>query len=103
MVETFRPESPRSRKGVITAGHKLIVTQSPTDEDGPPEHVELYDLAADPAELDNRARDDTATTEALTEMLRARIRLARAGASRPQEQTLSTDQLEQLRSLGYVR
>ena len=103
VVETFRPESPRSRKGVITAGHKLIVTQSPTDEDGPPEHVELYDLAADPAELDNRARDDTATTEALTEMLRARIRLARAGASRPQEQTLSTDQLEQLRSLGYVR
>ena len=103
LVETFRPESPRSRQALITPGYKLIVTQSPTDEQGPPEHVELYDLAADPAELDNRARGDLATTEALTETLQARIRQARAQASTPQEQTLSTDQLEQLRSLGYVR
>ena len=96
IAETFRPESPKDRKALIADRFKLILT---------PEDAlkELYDLDADPDELQNLASEDPERTAALAKILLTRVAEAQAKAPSPEQQTLTEEQLERLRSLGYVR
>lgn len=96
VAETFRPESPKDRKALIADRFKLILTPEDALE-------ELYDLVQDPDEQHNLASDDPDRAATLTKMLLARIAEAEARAAVPEQQTLSEEQLERLRSLGYVR
>ena len=64
---------------------------------------ELYQLDHDPDEQDNRAAREPDVTARLRMMLRTRLGQARAQASIPEERALTRDELERLRSLGYVR
>ena len=84
----------RERTVLYRAGHKLIASS-----DG--KH-ELYDLAADPQELDNLfAEDDELSQTLLAQCLRMRKQGERpTGQNRPPEQT--ADELEMLRALGYI-
>ena len=96
VAETFRPESPKDRKALIADRFKLILTPEDSLE-------ELYDLSTDPDELHNLVSDDPETTADLTKILLARLAEAQAKAPSPEQQTLTEEQLERLRSLGYVR
>ena len=96
VAETFRPESPKDRKALIVDRFKLILTPEDSLE-------ELYDLDQDPDEQRNIVSDDPDTTASLTKILLARLAEAEARAARPQQQTLTEEQVERLRSLGYVR
>ena len=93
---TFRPESPKDRKALIADRFKLILTSEDALE-------ELYNLAADPDELQNLVSDDPETMANLTKILLARLAEAQARAPTPEQQTLTQEQLERLRSLEYVR
>ena len=96
VAETFRPESPKDRKALISDRFKLILTPEDSLE-------ELYDLSTDPDEQQNLVADDPETTATLTKILLARLAQAEAKAPSPEQQTLTEEQLERLRSLGYVR
>ena len=96
VAETFRPESPKDRKALIVDRVKLILTPEDSLE-------ELYDLTADPDELQNLVSDDPERTADLSKILLARLAEAQAKAPSPEQQTLTEEQLERLRSLGYVR
>ena len=96
VAETFRPESPKDRKALISGRFKLILTPEDSLE-------ELYDLSTDPDEQQNLVSDDPETTATLTKILLARLAQAEANAPSPEQQTLTEEQLERLRSLGYVR
>ena len=96
IAETFRPESPKDRKAIISDRFKLILTPEDALE-------ELYDLDQDPDEQHNLVFDDPDTAASLTKILLAGLAEAEARAAVPEQQTLSEEQLERLRSLGYVR
>ena len=65
-----------------------------------PDIIELFDLGADPSELNDLSKKEAARATAMTHALDAWLisRLAPAGSQRPDEKEL----LEQLKSLGYV-
>ena len=96
VAETFRSQSPRDRSALVADRQKLILT--PSDS-----LAELYDLNADPDEQRNLVADDPDTTASLTRVLRVRLAEAEARAAIPQEQTLTQEQRERLRVLGYAR
>ena len=96
VAETFRPESSKDRKALIANRFKLILTPEDSLE-------ELYNLDQDPDEQQNLVSEDPETTANLTKILLARLAEAEARAARPEQQTLTEEQLERLRSLGYVR
>lgn len=96
IAETFRPESPKDRKALISDRFKLILTPEDSLE-------ELYDLDADPDEQQNLVSEDPERTAALAKILLTRLAEAEANAPSPEQQTLTEEQLERLRSLGYVR
>ena len=81
---------------MIVDRFKLILTPEDSLE-------ELYNLDQDPDEQRNLVSDDPDTTASLTKILLARLAEAEARAARPQQQTLTEEQVERLRSLGYVR
>ena len=96
IAETFRPESTRDRKTLIKDGFKLIVT--PRDA-----HTELYNLQNDQREMTNIASEDTETTSGLDKLLAQRMTRAQSIAAATEEQVLTDEEIERLRSLGYVR
>jgi arylsulfatase len=96
VAETFRPESRKDRKALIADHFKLILTPEDSLE-------ELYDLSTDPDELHNLVSEDPEKTAEFTKILLARLAEAQARAPSPEQQTLTEEQLERLRSLGYVR
>ncbi len=96
VAETFKPESPRDRKALISDRFKLILTPEDSLE-------ELYDLRTDPNEQQNLVSDHAETTATLTKILLARLAEAESRATSSEQQALTEEQLERLRSLGYVR
>ncbi len=94
--DEFAP-TPVIRKAVVTERHKLILTL-------PEGREELYDLAADPGERHNLARERPALVAALRAELDKMERSTRV-ASREFAPALeiSKQRAEELRALGYVR
>ena len=92
---TYRPEAYSDKRAIIADGFKYI--RSWTDER---EWEELYDLAADPEELDDLAEARPEVLERLRSVLDAR--LSAATGVRVQEAALTEDEVSQLRALGYV-
>lgn len=85
-----RPEGAWKR-GVQVEGWKLHYAH-------PDGSVELYDLAADPAELRNRAAEEPERAERLRELLAPRLRASEAASP-----TVTTEEeREMLRALGYI-
>jgi arylsulfatase A-like enzyme len=74
---------------------KLLHSQSNADE--------LYDLAADPRELDNRFEAELPERTALERELEQRLRLFEANAQGGEEQEIPEEWMGELRDLGYVR
>jgi arylsulfatase A-like enzyme len=100
-AEIYRPNS--DAVGSLTlrdGGFKLIVNVPPLEPGEPA--AELYDVASDPGERDNRAERDPARKDALQGAIRAqRERNAAVGVTTAAPEP--SDQLrEQLRALGYV-
>ena len=96
VAETFRPESARDRRALIADGFKLILT--PQDS-----RTELYDLGHDPGEIKNISTQDPQMISSLSRILRTQITRAEANATKSEEQALTDEQIQRLRSLGYVR
>jgi tetratricopeptide (TPR) repeat protein len=63
---------------------------------------ELFDLARDPEERDDRAGQEPERTARLEDALRRALSAMAPGGDRAQPARLSADQAERLRSLGYV-
>jgi arylsulfatase A-like enzyme len=78
---------------------KLIVNE----EAGAARRLEMYDLAADPAEATDVLDRNAVVAGYLLGELRARRRSAVAGAPEERAPTSDPDALERLRALGYVR
>ena len=96
IAETFRPEAAKDRQAIISGRHKLIVTPADQAE-------ELYQLDQDPDEQDNRATREPDVTTRLRMMLRVGLEQAKSRAAMPEERPLTQEDLDRLRSLGYVR
>ena len=96
VVETFRPESPRDRQAFIAGRRKLILT--PADE-----RAQLFDLDADPGEHENLAAREPGATADLTARLQARLAEARDRALAVEQRALTEEEIQRLRSLGYLR
>lgn len=96
VAETFRPESPRTRRALVGERYKLILT--PQDS-----RTELYDLERDPGERESLAAAEPEMTASLQQTLTDRLAEAESHAPNAPEPTLSEEQLDRLRSLGYVR
>lgn len=87
-------------RAVIDGRHKLILrtpVASSSVEAGYPERA-LFDLEHDPGELEDRAATDSATARRLEAVLRSRTL---APGSPPN--ALTSEDVEALRALGYVR
>jgi arylsulfatase A-like enzyme len=70
---------------------------------GEEESTQLYELASDPREARDRAADDPAMTEALSERLEEIVEAARRGAIAPETADFDPLTVERLRALGYVQ
>jgi hypothetical protein len=69
-----------------------------------PDRRELYDLEADPVETHNLLLSSTAQSYELATRLDAALRRQTAGrVGQAEGQTLDTETIDRLRSLGYVR
>ena len=77
-----------------TGGWKLITGGGPS---------ELYDLVSDPAEAENRYLDDLETALCLRALLQYQLDRPSLGATAAEGLSLDADDLETLRSLGYIR
>jgi choline-sulfatase len=103
-AELLDPASPTprvSRVALRDGRYKLIVNVPPL---GPNESAtELYDVAADPSELDNLAVREPAQKAALATALREeREAIERQGFARFEHDALQEDAQARLRALGYV-
>ena len=96
VVETFRPESPKDRQAFIAGRRKLILT--PADA-----QAQLFDLDADPGEHENLAAREPGATADLTARLQARLAAARDRALAVEQRALTEEEIQRLRSLGYLR
>jgi arylsulfatase A-like enzyme len=85
----------RHKRAVIVGRDKLIRNE----ESG---KIELYDIVADPGELDDRSGEQPERVAQLLAMLEQSIVWAAEGSIEPDTMTLTDEQREQLRSLGYV-
>jgi len=92
-AETFRPQAPKNLQAVVVDGYKMIRTLGE-------KRVELYDLAADPGELDDLADEQPEIARRLLRMTRARIR---EHSRRSPARTLSPEEQKKLRALGYLQ
>jgi len=92
---TYRPEAYSDKRAIVADGFKYI--RSWTDDR---EWEELYDLAADPDELEDLAEAQPGVLERLRSILDAR--LSAATGVRVHEVALTEDELSHLRALGYV-
>lgn len=100
-AEVYRPNSDSvGRLAMRDEGFKLIVNTPPLDPGEPP--AELYAVASDPGERENRADHEVERKEALQSALRAqRERVLRGGVTAAAPAP-SPEVSEQLRALGYV-
>ena len=96
VAETFRPEAEKDRRAVIASGHKLVST--PVDQ-----QEELYDLAVDPRERNDLSKSNREITSRLRRLLYERMVTAGDQGTLPAESELTQEQIERLRSLGYLR
>ena len=92
---TYRPEAYSDKTAVIARGHKFI--HSLTDDR---EWEELYDLEADPGEMNDLAPSAPPLLDELRVLLRARLRSS--PMAEVNEAELSEEDIERLRELGYV-
>ncbi|HSF14046.1 MAG TPA: hypothetical protein VLK65_00675 [Vicinamibacteria bacterium] len=86
---------------IISQGWKLIRNERP---DGWPE-CELYNHSTDPLNLENVIEDEPQIVERMKEQLEAWRKAALAARIEPDADTegLSAEELQRLRSLGYVQ
>ncbi len=92
--EIVWPVVPKEQIAVRTPAWKYI--ESPTTG-----RVELYDLAADPAEVDDRAAQEVAVRDELESLLREWD--ATTESTDVSVESLTSQQTEALRALGYLR
>ena len=97
IAATFRPEARLDVRAVLIDGFKLIRTRDAAGT----WHDELYDLATDPAEVDDLAATDPERVEHMTEILDRVVVSAASGD--PTTAQLTDAEIEQLRALGYLR
>jgi arylsulfatase A-like enzyme len=95
VAETYRPESFSDKRALVANGFKYI--HSCRDR----EWEEVYDLRADPAELNDLAPQRPGLLEELRAILEHRLATAEPGTTRDVE--LSEQDAARLRALGYVR
>jgi hypothetical protein len=93
---TYRPESDVDKLAVVAKGHKYIHTVS---DDG--EWEELYDLVADPQELNDLAPRAPPILDELRALLQTRIQASPAASAVDAE--ISDEEKAQLEALGYIR
>lgn len=96
VAETYRPEAYSEKRALVRDGYKYI--HSWTDDR---EWEELYDLAADPGELRDLSATEIQRLAAMRTALQAR--LLEAVAAEVVEAELSSEDIERLRALGYIR
>ena len=96
VAETYRPEAYSEKRALVRDGFKYIHTW--TDDN---EWEELYDLAADPGELHDLSAAEIQRLAAMRTALQAR--LLEAVAAEVVEAELSSEDIERLRALGYIR
>lgn len=98
VAKTFTPQAPGELGAIVAGDLKLIADPSF-------QRVMLYDLARDPRETRNGARDQPARVAELAGLMTAQF--ARAPRDVPAgvvlTEELTGEQLRRLRSLGYVR
>jgi arylsulfatase A-like enzyme len=88
---------------IIDSGFKLVHHR--TRKEGTPEY-ELFDAMKDPLDRTNIAADHPDQVKRLSEILDGWYKMANAARLAPDAETmegLSQQQLERLRSLGYIR
>ena len=83
------------RKALLMNGRKII-------RDDTTGKIEIYDLNEDPFEKQDLATSSPDAITTLLPVLESHIKLARGEAFDAEQTTLSAEQLEQLRSLGYL-
>jgi len=90
-------EEGSTKKAVVTARHKLILTL-------PDRHVELYDLAEDPCERHDLSREQGALVSALERLL-DEVEAGNAVAEREfaPPVSLGKGHVEELKALGYAQ
>jgi arylsulfatase A-like enzyme len=93
---TYRPESDVDKLAIVADGHKYIHSVS---DDG--EWEELYDLIADPQELNDLAPSAPPILDELRAVLWARVKDSTVASAVDAE--LTDEEKAQLEALGYVR
>ena len=68
-----------------------------------PDNIEVYDLRSDPGEQTNLAGQNTAADDALRQQLIAWRHLQAGSDGLAQKITPTGEQIEALRSLGYIK
>ena len=96
VAETYRPEAYSEKRALVRDGFKYI--HSWTDDR---EWEELYDLASDPGELHDLSAIEVERLAAMRTALQTR--LLEGEAAEVVEAELSSDDIERLRALGYIR
>lgn len=98
VLETYRPQAPLDKKGLVMNGLKYIATDG---ENGREE--ELFDLASDPGELRDLAADRPDDVASMREVLQRLLTEATSQGMGPASGAgLSEEERARLRALGYV-
>jgi hypothetical protein len=92
---TSRPEAYSDKTAVVARGYKFI--HSLTDDR---DWEELYDLEVDPGELVDLAPSAPPILDELRSLLRTRLRSS--AMAEVNEASLSEEEIERLRALGYI-
>ncbi len=97
--QAYKYDTVAVRKGTL----KAMVGWTAGDQ--APSRIEVYDLARDPGEIDNLAKDVGSLTEAQQELVTRAESLSRPGGAQEmvsEASDFSDQQRERLRALGYV-